>query len=285
MRKKHGGGILDRMNEGTVVLLTGAASGIGLHLVTALARRGARVLATDIDEAALFAASERAHWSPRQVVRRRLDVTREEDWSEAMDAVQARWGRLDVALLVAGYLRPGLVHELAASEIHRHVDINTKGVMLGATAAARVMKPAGRGHIIAIGSLASVAPVPGLSLYSASKFAVRGFCLSIAEELRPHGVAVSVLLPDAVETPMLALQRDFDEAALTFSGIRPLSVEDIEAALFDRVLPDKPLEVLLPAYRGALAKLASLSPESARLLTPLLRAVGRRHQQKGPRNA
>ena len=264
-----------------MVLITGAASGIGLHLVTALMKRGARVLATDIDEAGLFAASERHRWDPARIVRRKLDVTRADDWNDAISALLERWGRLDVALLVAGYLKPGLLHELDPVEIARHLDINTRGVMLGAHAASRVMVKQRAGHIVAIGSLASVAPVPGLSLYSASKFAVRGFCLGIAEELRPLGVAVSVLLPDAVETPMLELQRDYEEAALTFSGIRPLTVEEIERALFDEVLPKRPLEVLLPRYRGVLAKAAGLAPGAARFVTPLLRALGRRQQRRG----
>jgi NAD(P)-dependent dehydrogenase (short-subunit alcohol dehydrogenase family) len=74
-------------------------------------------------------------------------------------------------------------------------------------------------------SPAAFAPVPGLSLYAASKFAVRGFSLAAAQELRRHGVFVTVVCPDAVRTPMLALQRDYPEAALTFSGPRTLGVE------------------------------------------------------------
>lgn len=269
------------MNDDRVVLVTGAASGIGRHLVTALQARGARVLATDIDEAGLFAASEEEHWSPRLVVRRGLDVTRGAEWEEALAALLERWGRIDLALLVAGYLRPGLFHESDEEEIHRHLDVNAKGVMLGARICSREMVRQGSGHIVAIGSLASLAPVPGLALYAASKFAVRGFCLAIADELAPHGVAVTVMLPDAVETPMLEKQRDHAEAALTFSGLRSLTVEDIEHTLFDHVLVSRPLEISIPAYRGALAKAAGLMPRTAQLFAPLLRAVGRRRQKQG----
>ena len=268
------------MSDDRVVLVTGAASGIGLHLVTAFQQRGARVLATDIDEAALFAASEREHWSPRLVLRRGLDVTNGEQWDEALAALLARWSRIDLALLVAGYLRPGLVHESAAEEIHRHMDVNAKGVMLGARIVSREMVRQRSGHIVAIGSLASLAPVPGLALYAASKFTVRGFCLAIADELLPFGVDVTVMLPDAVETPMLERQRDHAEAALTFSGLRSLTVEDVERTLFDHVLVDRPLEVALPAYRGVLAKVAGVMPQTARLVTPMLRAFGRRRQQR-----
>jgi 3-oxoacyl-[acyl-carrier protein] reductase len=280
--RRAGGGGNSGGDEGSVVLVTGAASGIGRHLVAAFAARGASVMATDRDETALFVAAEDDRWSPSQVVRRRLDVTQKREWDEAIEATRARWGRVDVGLLSAGYLKPGRVTELTPDDIDHHIDVNTKGVLLGASKLATVMAAQRSGHLVALGSLASVAPVPGLSLYSASKFAVRGFCLAIAEELAPLGVAVTVLLPDAVETPMLALQRDYDEAALTFSGVRPLTVQDIERAMFDEVLPHRPLEVLLPGYRGILAKVAGLAPRSAQLAMPLLRAVGRRHQRKGP---
>lgn len=268
------------MVDDRVVLVTGAASGIGRHLVTALVERGARVLATDVDEAGLFAASEEAYWPPALVVRRGLDVISGTQWEEAIAAVLARWGRIDLGLLVAGYLRPGRFHEAEEAEIHRHLDVNTKGVILGARVIAREMVRQRHGHLVAIGSLASLAPVSGLALYTASKFAVRGFCLAIAEELAPHNVAVSVLLPDAVETPMLEQQRDREEAALTFSGLRSLTVEDIERALFEHVLVDRPLEVSLPTYRGALAKAAGVLPDTARRITPLLRAFGRYRQRQ-----
>src|SRR6185295_6401487 len=111
---------------------------------------------------------------------------------------------------------------------------------------ARRMIPAHRGHIVNIGSLASLSPVPGLSLYVASKFAVRGFTLSAAMELREHGVSVTLIMPDAVETPMLDKQVAYKEAAMTFSGQRPLTVHDIERLIVDTVLPYKPLEAAIP---------------------------------------
>src|SRR5262249_26511003 len=148
----------------------------------------------------------------------KLDVRREDDWDRAMDAAATAFGGIDVVLNIAGALRPGYVHELAAQDIDLHLDVNVKGVVLGTRAAARRMIPAHKGHIINFGSLASLVPVPGLSLYSASKFAVRGFSLAAANELARYGIAVTVVLPDAVATPMLDLQVDYDEAAMTFSG-------------------------------------------------------------------
>jgi 3-oxoacyl-[acyl-carrier protein] reductase len=185
-----------------------------------------------------------------------------------------------VVLNIAGFLRPGYVRDFTAKDVDLHFDVNAKGTILGTRAAALRMIPRRSGHIVNFGSLASLAPVPGLSLYSASKFAVRGFSLAAATELREHGVAVTVIMPDAVKTPMLDLQVDHEEAALTFSGERALTVEEIARLLIKRVLPHRPMEVAFPATRGFLARVANSAPEVSRLLAPVLKRRGLKRQRK-----
>jgi NAD(P)-dependent dehydrogenase (short-subunit alcohol dehydrogenase family) len=262
------------------MVLTGCASGIGRHLAGALARRGHQILATDLDELALLAAAEREGWSAESVVRRKLDVRSEVEWEAVMEAAESELGGLDVLFNIAGYLNAAYVTDFTQRDLDLHLDVNAKGTMLGTRSAARRMIKAGSGHIVNIGSLASLAPVPGLSLYSASKFAVRGFTLAAATELRPRGVAVTLIMPDAVETPMLEKQVDRDEAALTFSGSKALTVEDIARLIIDRVLPDKPLEVTIPHSRGLLARIANSAPEVAKALTPMLQKKGRKRQDE-----
>ncbi len=266
-------------NESSLVMLiTGAGSGIGRHLTGALSSRGHRVLATDVNVAALGEAARVDHWSA-SVQQAPLDIRVPAQWEEAKAAALQAFGRIDVLLNVAGYLKPGHSWEVEAVEIDRHFDINVKGLMHGTRVIGAHFVAQRSGHIINIGSLASLAPVPGLCLYSASKFAVRGFSLATAQELLPHNVFVSVMLPDAVQTPMLDLQVDFHEAALTFSGARPLTVEDIEQVLVNEVLPNKPLEVAMPFTRGAVARLADLMPGVAAKLIPLLSKKGLKAQE------
>jgi 3-oxoacyl-[acyl-carrier protein] reductase len=262
------------------ILITGCASGIGRHLAGALAARGHRILATDLDEEGLARAAAARGWNPARVTRRKLDVRREADWEGAIDAADHELGGLDVLLNVAGYLHPAYVAEIGVKEMDLTLDVNVRGVILGTRAAARRMVPRNSGHIINFGSLASLSPVPGLSVYAASKFAVRGFTLSAALELRVHGVAVTLVMPDAVDTPMLDKQIGHEEAALTFSGGRTLTVEDIEAALVDEVLPRRPLELTIPAARGVLARLATAAPAAMAGLVPLFVKLGRRKQEK-----
>lgn len=263
------------MSGEKTIVLTGGASGIGKHLAAALSARGHRVLATDVHEKGLSELLQTASLQTHP-----LDVTSPEAWEKALDTAQKAFGPVDVVMNIAGFLRPGFVHELDERSIHLHFDVNVKGVVFGTHAAARRMIPRGSGHIINFGSLASLAAVPGLSLYSASKFAVRGFSLAAAAELAPRGVAVTVVMPDAVQTPMLDLQVHYEEAAMTFSGDAPLTVEDIESAIVDKVLPDRPMELAIPLGRGLLARLANSAPAAALLLAPSLTKKGRQAQER-----
>jgi 3-oxoacyl-[acyl-carrier protein] reductase len=139
------------------------------------------------------------------------------------------------------------------------------------------MKKQGSGHIINIASLAGIAPVPGIALYSASKFALRGFSLAAAYEYAPFGVTISVVCPDLVNTNMLDLQLKFkEETDLVFSGNnKPLQPADVTDALL--ALMKKPKrEITIPASRGCLAKLASIWPALAdRLKAKLMRKGAR----------
>lgn len=246
----------------TTFMLTGGASGIGKHLTAVLLRQGRRVIATDLNIDAIEAPEKH-----------RLDVRDPEAWERVLDAA----GDVDVLMNIAGCLRPGWVHEARPEDIHMQLDVNVKGVMFGTRAAARRMAARGRGHILNFASMAALAPIPGIAVYSASKYAVRGFSLAAAQELRPRGVHVTVICPDAVRTPMLERQKDFEEAAMIFSAPRILSVEDVERAVM-RALVKKPLEVFIPRGRGCFARLADLFPGLTIRLGDRLRRRGLERQ-------
>ncbi|MGM0557573.1 MAG: SDR family oxidoreductase [Myxococcota bacterium] len=261
-------------------IVTGAASGIGRELAIRLCERGWHVLAADIDLDGLDSLAGESAWASGGGETAALDVREPERWRELVNRVRESHGRLDALFNVAGVIKPGFVHESEDADVDLHIDINLKGVIHGTRVAGRAMVDQGGGHIVNIGSLASLAPVAGLGLYSASKFGVRGFSLAAAQEMRVHGVCVSVLLPDAVATPMLDRQVEYEEAAMTFSGSRPLTVDQVVDAVIDRVLPDQPVEVTLPVGRGRLAKLSSVLPQVSLWLGPLLARIGTRNQAK-----
>ena len=262
------------MQENRVCFVTGAASGIGRHLAGCFVAQGWNVFATDVQSDVVANEAREQNWPSERTATATLDVRDPAAWEHSLDAALVRFGRLDVLLNVAGVIRPGKAHEMDATAVDFHLDINAKGTIYGTQAAARRMVAQGSGHIVNIASMAALAPVPGLALYTASKFAVRGFSLAIARELAPHRVYVTVICPDAVRTPMLDLQVDYPEAALTFTAPRFLKVGDLERAVFERVLPRRPLEVTLPRSRGWLAKCSSLAPDWIAPVIPWLTRRG-----------
>jgi len=264
-------------------VVSGCASGIGQHIALALARAPAQhnVVMLDINGPALErVVHEHGLGTLPRIVARQHDVRDAAGWERLVRETVERCGAIDVMLNIAGYLQPGLVHALPPEEIDRHIDVNVKGVMYATHFAAQQMKRQGHGHIVNIASLAGIGHVPGLAAYCASKHAVRGFTLAVAHELARDGVAVTVVCPDAVETPMLDLQVAYDEAAMTFGGGRGLSLTEVERAIMS-VLEHKPLELVLPvpgSGRGALAKLANAFPALTKLGLQRTIAQGRKAQ-------
>ncbi|TGK01912.1 SDR family oxidoreductase [Leptospira langatensis] len=262
------------------IFITGASGGLGRSLAERAYTEGNRLFLTDINEKALKNLISQHKWDKDRVAFSKLDVSSPSDWKKCMDLLYKKWARLDILMNVAGYLLPGYIYNVTTKDIDRHMDINAKGLMYGTREASVRMVAQGDGHIINIASLAGVAPIPGISLYSTSKFAVRGFSLAVAQELREKNVFVSVVCPDAIQTPMLDLQKDYEEASMTFSGNRYLKTEDVVNVIFKKVIPKKPLEVLIPGSRGFLAKVASFLPGVNALLGPSLKNKGRKKQAK-----
>lgn len=262
----------NKQNNLPVLLITGAAGGIGKHFVSSQLGQF-RMVACDLDPADLMRifGEETAHFLPVA-----LDVADPEQWRQVLDIVVKKFGRIDIVVNNAGILRPKFILEADSSHVSQHLDVNAGGLILGTMLSAQVMKAQRNGgHIININSMAGIAPVPGLTFYAASKFAARGFSLSAALELKEHGIAVSSICPDAVQTPMYDLQLETPrEAALTFSGSdTPLQPIDVEKAILEAIRT-KAVEIILPAHRGWLSKLASAWPQLAGLLHKNLSTKG-----------
>ena len=261
------------------IVITGAASGIGYELARRVLTDGHQLLAVDINAEPLTELNRFA--KAGQLYCECIDVRDAKHWQLLEQKIPEIWPRLDVVINVAGVIRPGWIHDQVALDVDYHLDINTKGVIFGTQMAAQIMTPQRGGHIINIASLAGIAAVPGISLYSASKFAVRGYSLAVAQELKPHNISVSVVCPDLVDTPMLAEELDWEEeTAVAFSGNKILSVDDVCDAILGKVLTDKPLEIMLPNSRGRLAQLSSLLPMVSGSLNNALAKKGQKAQQK-----
>lgn len=271
------------VDESRVMMITGAASGIGRQLAGDLQRRGHQIVATDIDTERLREAARAEFPDEARTLCERLDVREGESWTALIEQAIDKFGRLDVLLNVAGHLVPRWAHEMTLAEVGLTVDVNVKGVIFGTNAAARRMIQQGSGHIVNVASIAGLVAVPGLAVYSASKHAVRAFSLAASQELKGHGVYVTVVCPGPVATPMLDAQLEHEEAALTFSASRALTAEEVSTAIIERALTNKPLEmtVTVPGSgQGMMARIAGAFPEVSSLARPIMTRIGKRNQRR-----
>lgn len=262
--------------------ITGAASGLGQALTTAALEAGHAVFATDVLLEKLEESAASCGWNRGRLLLAALDVRDATAWENAEQSFRQRWPRLDVMVNNAGILLSGPLSEVKDNDVHRMLDINVKGVMFGSRHAAGLMLEQRSGHIINMGSMSSLAPVPGIGLYSASKFAVRGYSLALAMELKDSGIAVTCVCPDGINTPMLKAEAHSKDAALIFSGGRILTIGEVRDAILGPVLQKRPMEFILPDSRGWMAKASSVAPEfSSRILT-LLQKRGLKNQENSP---
>ena len=184
---------------GTVALVTGGASGIGLATARRLAAGGARVVVADIDEDLGQAAATAVGGAFVT-----LDVTDARAWDTVVDDVVATFGGLDIAHLNAG-IATGDNDPLTLSDgaYRRSVAVNLDGVVFGLRSCAPAMITSGGGAIVATASLGGLVPMPLDPVYCAVKHAVVAYVRSVAPLLHPRGVTVNVVCPGFTDTPLV----------------------------------------------------------------------------------
>jgi NAD(P)-dependent dehydrogenase (short-subunit alcohol dehydrogenase family) len=249
-----------------------------VEIARVLAGRGLAVHLTDVNEDAAIAAA--AHVGG-QAWGSALDVRDPAACEAAAAATVERTGSLEVWVNNAGILVTGLTWEHDAETRRAVMDVNALGTFNGTLAALEAMRPANRGHVINVVSLAGLVAAPGEALYAASKHAAIAFSIGTLVDLRRSGIKdihVSALCPDGIWTPMIAGRLDDPDAAPSFSGhlMRPEEVAERIGPLLD-----KPRAVLtVPRHRGAFVRFFDLFPGLAARLVPLLMADARRRQRR-----
>jgi NAD(P)-dependent dehydrogenase (short-subunit alcohol dehydrogenase family) len=201
-----------------VAMVTGGASGIGAACVREFVRRGATTIVADVD-----APSGRAlvaSLGPRAAFER-LDVAVEADWRAAMEGIRSRHGRLDVLVNGAGLLLNATIEETTLDQFRRVQAVNVEGVFLGCQAAIAAMRPAGRGVIINLSSIAGMRGVAKLAAYNASKGAVRLLTKSVALHCaeRGYGIRCVSIHPSYIDTPMVQRELDASPDPVRMRGI------------------------------------------------------------------
>lgn len=188
---------------GRTVLVTGAAGDIGAVAAEAFVLAGARLVVTDRRSDALEALATRLGEKRGDVLVHACDQTDAEAVAKLFSAIDERFGRLDAALINAGYGRYGALIDLSFEQWRKHVEVNLNGGFLMAQGAARQMRDGGRGgSIVMIASTAATHVCDLLGAYAASKSGVRMLAKSLASELGVYRIRVNLILPGVIETAM-----------------------------------------------------------------------------------
>jgi NAD(P)-dependent dehydrogenase (short-subunit alcohol dehydrogenase family) len=184
------------------IFVTGAASGIGRAVAIDFAKKGWFVGLADIDEKGM--AETAAQIPAGQSSFHRLDVRSREDWARTLAAFwDAAGQRLDVLFNNAGVGRGGAIQSMPHQETDLVIDVNVKGVIYGAEAGFAYLKKTPGSCLINTASAAGIYGASGMSIYCASKFAVRGLTESLDIEWAPYGIKVASLMPSFIDTPIL----------------------------------------------------------------------------------
>ena len=185
---------------GSVIVVTGAASGIGRAIAQAAAVQGAAVAVLDRNLDAARAAAQQL--SPTSCAYM-LDVRDPDATDEVFDSVEAQMGPITGVVACAGLSQPAPAEEMAPANWANVLDVNLTGTFLTLQAAGRRMLPRGKGAMVAVGSVDSLGGHHGRAHYVSTKFGVAGIVKTLAIEWGGRGVRVNGIAPGPVDTPLL----------------------------------------------------------------------------------
>lgn len=219
--------------KGQVIVVSGAARGMGAAQAREFARQGARVVLIDLLAEELEAEAAEIRSAGCEAIAIIGNVASGEDWKRCIDAAIARFGRIDGLVNNAGIHRSTPFEEIEADEWDLVQAINLKGVFLGTKAVLPAMKAAGRGAIVNISSVAAIGGI-GKAHYSASKAGVLSLTRVTAVHQGPYGIRANAILPGVVETEMTGPALSIAESRERLLRATPLGVilsaDDIAAA-------------------------------------------------------
>jgi len=186
-----------------VVLITGAASGIGRQMAIAFAEEGARIAALDRQAEALETLATELKGKP--IATATADVTKLEEVRRAVEQLEQQLGGpIDILIASAGIGRATPAVMFSAEDVNAQIEINLIGVVNSIDAVLPSMRMRRSGHLVALSSLASYRGLPHMAGYSASKAGLNALFDSLRVELKSVGIAVTTLCPGWIRTPLTA---------------------------------------------------------------------------------
>lgn len=189
--------------ENQVAVITGAANGIGKACAQRFAQEGAFVACLDVSHELNQAVAEEVRALGMGAIALHCDVTDPESIQTAIDAVMAKWGRVDILVASAGIYTGEPLADVTLQQWQRTININLTGVFLTNQKVAAIMMKQKSGSIINLSSMAGKTSWVASAAYSSSKSGVIGLTRSVAQELAPYGATVNAVCPGNTLTDMV----------------------------------------------------------------------------------
>ena len=218
---------MDRV-KGKVAIVTGAARGLGKAQALLLAKEGAKVVATDINETLGKRLPEEVKREGGEAIFIKHDVSNEQGWREVIEKTLSEYGKLDILVNNAGVLLHHTIEDLSLEDWRSVLNVNLEGVFLGTKYAIGAMKKSGGGSIVNISSIAGLVGMPDTSSYVASKGAVRLFTKSAALECSKlkldYNIRVNSIHPGFIYTEMVdgVIKTDVEKFGITMEEAKKL---------------------------------------------------------------
>jgi short-subunit dehydrogenase len=258
--------------QGTTVLLTGASGGIGQAIARALAARGARLILTGRRAEVLEPLA-------RELGGRALAADLAD--RAAPERLVAEAGEVDILVANAALPASGTLDDYSLEQVDRALDVNLRAPIGLAKLLSEPMEARGRGHLVFISSLSGKSAQPGGSLYSATKFGMRGFALGLREDLRDRGVGVSTVFPGFIRDAGM-----FADAGVELpKGVATRTPEDVAAGVVKAIEQNRAEVDVAPLSLRLGATASGIAPElSAKLSRRLGNAKIAREMSAGQRD-
>ena len=195
---------MKRIENGKVALITGGGQGIGQAIAERLHADGFKVAVADLNIETAGKVADALGGKQGGALALQVNVADRDSVFAAVDQAVSELGGFDVIINNAGIAPPSPIEEITPESIEKLFSINFNGVVWGTQAATKAFRALGHGgKIISAASQAGHIGNPGIALYSATKFAVRGFTQTAARDLAKYGITVNTYAPGIVRTPLV----------------------------------------------------------------------------------
>jgi NADP-dependent 3-hydroxy acid dehydrogenase YdfG len=233
------------------ILITGAASGLGLAMAKKYASAGWAVCIADIQEQeGGQVATQLSEQFDNDCFFHLLDINNEDQWQNLVNTVVERWSGLDALINNAGVASGGTIDSLSLKDFQWTVDINLMGTVKGCYFCVPLLKDS-QGLLVNVASMAGLVHMRNMSAYSASKAGVVALSETLLSELSPFGIKVSVVCPASFPSNLLSTIRSTSDMGVSTAkkmmDRSPVSADDIATMVFDKSAKGK--HIIIPTFR------------------------------------